>query len=144
MLLINYFKGERTPFIKWTWITIYTHRVITFQKALMESFMKPFKHLEQLLENSAKIQFSHVLIDWKESSINPKIFSIKQESNTNQNKQKLFLIISIDRIEVSTNLKSWNLNSHFIHFTMNTLQSYIIITTYPYIHLYIQQSSIRL
>ena len=78
----------------------------------MESFMKPFKHLEQLLENSAKIQFSHVLIDWKESSINPKIFSIKQESNTNQNKQKLFLIISIDRIEVSTNRKSWNLNFH--------------------------------
>ena len=54
----------------------------------------------------------------------------------------IFFIISINRTEVSTDRKSWNLNFHkensrtristlFILQILNTLQLYIIIITYP-------------
>ena len=46
-----------------------------------------FKHSEQLLENSAKIQFSCVLINRKKLSINWKIFSIDRTRIKNQSKQ---------------------------------------------------------
>ena len=120
MLLINYFKGERTPFIKWTWITIYTHRVITFQKAPMESFMKPFKYLEQLLENSAKIQFSRVLIDQEESNINRKFFSINRigKHQLSQAKPPGIFSSSLQLIEQKLRpIKKPESNFHFIHFT---------------------------
>ena len=63
----------------------------------------------------------------------------------------IFLITSIDRIEVLINRKSWNLNFHkensrthistlFI-LQMNTLQPYIISTTYSCIYLYIYNNT---
>ena len=81
--------------------------------------------------------------------------SIEQELCTNRTGRDSRIIsftTSIDRIEVSTDWKSWNLNFHkensrtristlFI-LQMNTLQSYIIITTYLCIYLYIQQKLI--
>ena len=48
-----------------------------------------FKHLWQLSENSAEIQFSRVSIDWEESSMIEISFqSIKQESNTDRIKPR--------------------------------------------------------
>ena len=46
-----------------------------------------FKRLEQLLENSVKIQFSRVSIDQEESSINQRLFSIDQTGIEHQLKQ---------------------------------------------------------
>ena len=69
----------------------------------------------------------------------------------------IFFIISIDRANASTNQKYWisnflfslrkfqNLNFHFNNFMKQYSPNLnIIITTYPYIYLYMQQSPTRL
>ena len=140
----------------WTQTSIYTHKIITLKRYIwrVKIFIKTIhkawnilKLSEQSLEDSAKnsvLQFSidrMLFFDWSttnqipiESCRNSKIISFN---------------ISIDQTKVSTNRNSWNLNfqkenSRIWVFTlfilqMNTLQPYIIITTYPCIYLYIQQ-----
>ena len=65
-----------------------------------------------------------------------------------RNFKSIFLINSIDWTKVLTDRTTWNLNFHKENFRsrniilfilqMNTLQPYLIITTYPCIYLYIQ------
>ena len=121
-----------------------------------------FNLSKQSLENSAekscftifdrsKVTFdrSSVIFEWSNRN--------RATIETSKNSRIIFFIISIDRANASTNQKYWisnflfslrkfqNLNFHFNNFMKQYSPNLnIIITTYPYIYLYIQQSPTRL
>jgi len=126
----------------------------------LKCFIKSFTMLEtssNSLNSHQKILQKNPVHDFRSvenyfRSIECSFRSVEQELSSDRDIQKLqdfFFTISIDRAKASTSRNSWNLNFHkensriqiFTLFIlqMNTLQLYIIITTYPCIYLYIQQ-----
>ena len=86
---------HRVIIFKWTLTSIYIHRVIILQNVCMESYdasknrLQDLKHFPTFKTVTIILQkqFLQCLIDWEESSINRRLFSINRTGIEHQSSQ---------------------------------------------------------